>query len=404
MQEFRAIIDGIEKQARIVTLTAESFEAAQAKASALGATLLSGRPASSAGFDRVFSSGNYVLKIDEVVFCTQLKSLLSAGLSLQECIKALSIAPSSNAQSLLLSVIDGYLKKGLPFSSALAESQLMVKGVSPLLISMLRSAEQTSELAQALTRYVSYASQVNALKQKFKVALIYPSFLLSVGALVVLFLLFFVVPRFAGIYDSVRVDLPFAAKLLLLWGKWVKEHGYLFIILLAALFGLLFILLKSQNFQGFISGYLFKIPRLSIVIRSVKMARLYRTLSMLIEGGMPIKLALNQLSADSDINIRRSIYQVLHLVEQGRTLTESFDAQGLFVGVAKSLISAGEASGNLGAMLAETAQFLEEDAFRSIDKFMRLLEPALMALLGLIIGGIVILIYMPIFELAGSLQ
>ena len=403
MRDFKAIALVSGDQNRILTITASSIEEAQEKALAAGATLLTQNPQKPIGVPSLFERKDRLF-IDETVLCTQLKSLLAAGLSLQESIKALRVHPSSKAHSILLDAIDLQLKKGSSFSLALSESQHLMRGISPLLISMLRSAEKTSELTQALSRYISYATQIGLLKQKIRAALIYPSFLLFVGALVVMFLLFFVVPRFAGIYDSVRVDLPFAAQLLLMWGKWVKAHGSIFLFSLIGLMAVLFVLSKQSVFSGMFAQLLERIPRLYVVFESVKLAQLYRTLSMLLEGGVPLKEALQQLTRDTDISMSNRIALVQSLVEQGRTLTESFKAQGLFVGVAQSLVSAGEASGNLGPMLSEAAQFLETDSFRTIDKFMRLLEPALMALLGIIIGGIVILMYMPIFELAGSLQ
>jgi general secretion pathway protein F len=403
MRNFKAISNANGSASGIVTIRAKSFGEAKEKAFAAGATLLALPPQKQVRVTSLFER-NDRLFIDESVLCTQLKSLLSAGLSLQESIKALRIHPSSKAHSILLDAIDAQLKKGSSFSSSLVESQHLVRGISPLLISMLRSAEKTSELTQALSRYISYATQIGLLKQKIRAALIYPCFLLFVGALVVMFLLFFVVPRFAGIYDSVRVDLPFAAQLLLIWGKWVKAHGSIFLITIIGAIGILFVLAKKSVLARAGTQLLARIPRLYVVIESVKLARLYRTLSMLLAGGMPLKEALQQLSRDTELNMGNRIALVQSLVEQGISLTESFKAQGLFVGVAQSLVSAGEASGNLGPMLSEAALFLEADSFRTVDKFMKLLEPTLMALLGIIIGGIVILMYMPIFELAGSLQ
>jgi general secretion pathway protein F len=403
VQTFRVLVTNHGTTTKLLHIQADNLDSAQLQARELNGILLQKTPAPlRAG--ATYRSGLKAQSIDELIFCSQLKSLVAAGLTLQESIDALQMSSSSKASSLLSKIIKENLAKGLPLSSCLAIASNSVLGLSPLLISMTKASEETSELAQALTRYATYAQQVDVVKQKIKSALIYPTFLLAVGGVVILFLLLFVVPRFAGIYDSVRVDLPLAARMLLTWGQWVKTHG-LALLFSGGLFVTLILWLVTQPaVKRKVIDYFLNLAKLKDIVTSIQLARFYRTLAMLLAGGVALKPALVQLASGAKSGLAKSIHQVLVALDEGKTLTASLETQGLFISVGKSLISAGEASGNLATMLTEAAVFIEEESFRKVDKWMRLLEPGLMTILGLIIGLIVVLMYMPIFELAGSLQ
>jgi general secretion pathway protein F len=403
MQFFRLLVPSTNGTPKLITIAASTAEEAHDQATLLGGYLVSGGKTTLRAKLKSLNKPK-PQAVDELIFCTQLQSLLAAGLTLQESIAALQKNSSSMMNSNLLAHITENFQKGLPFSSALKRASESLQGISPLLVSMVQAAEQTSELPQALANYVSYAEQIGTLKQKIKTALLYPSFLMLAGGLVVLFLLFFVVPRFAGIYDSVRVDLPFAAKLLLFWGQWVKSHGLLIFIFTTVVMICSLVVMSQPNRREKIINLGLKVFKLRPLVESIIFARLYRTLGMLLAGGLALNQALNLLAVSGNSEISNKLHKVVALVSQGISLTEAFARQNLYVSVAKSLISAGEASGNLPIMLTEAAKFIEVDTFRKIDQGMRLLEPLLMTVLGLVIGGIVILMYMPIFELAGSLQ
>ena len=334
-----------------------------------------------------------------ILFSQELVALLDAGLPLLEAIETLGEKERTPAVRNALDQVAATLREGRPFSSALEK---LGELFPPLYIATVRAAERTSDLQPALTRYVSYQAQVDALKRRVIHASIYPALLIGVGALVGLFLLLYVVPRFSLIYEERAVDLPLLSRLLLSWGQFVEHHGLFVVIGLFLVILLCAYLLSRPATQAHLQNALWRLPGAGERMKLYQLARFYRTIGMLLRGGMPVVAAL-QLGAELlHPALRGRLQTATRAIREGRPVSESMEANGLTTPVALRLLAVGEHGGDMGAMMERIAAFHDDEMARWVDWLTRLVEPLLMAAIGLVIGAIVILMYMPIFELAGA--
>ena len=336
-----------------------------------------------------------------VLFSQELRVLLNAGLPLVESIETLAEKERSAEFRALLARLSSTMREGRPFSAALEQ---FPRAFPVLYIATVRAAERTSDLAPSLERYVAYATQLEAIRKRVVNASIYPLLLIGVGGLVSLFLLLYVVPRFGRIYEERGGDLPLFSRLLLAWGQAIDQHAILVLGAVGALIVSVIYLFKTTALKTRITDALWRLPAIGERLKVYQLARFYRTIGMLVRGGMPLVAALEMGAELLHPMLRERLRAAHRAISEGGKLSQSMDANGLTTPVALRLLAVGEQGGNIGEMLEQIAAFHDEELARWVDWFTRLFEPILMALIGLVIGAIVILMYMPIFELAGGLQ
>ena len=335
------------------------------------------------------------------LFSQELLVLLNAGLSLVEAVETLAQKERRNEFRVLLGGIVAVLREGRPFSAALAHAPAVF---SPLYIATVRAAENTSDLVPALSRYVAYESQLEAVRRRVVNASIYPLLLIGAGGLVSLFLLFYVVPRFGKIYEERSADLPMFSQVLVAWGRLVEGHAVLAFGVLAGLVTALLWLLRRPRLRAAVGDAVWRLPAIGERLKIYHLARFYRTTAMLLKGGTPLVGALAMASELLHPLLRQRLAAAGRAISEGRGVSESMDGNGLATPVAMRMLVVGERGGNMGEMMDSIAGFHDEELARWVDWFTRMFEPVLMAVIGLVIGAIVILMYMPIFELAGNLQ
>jgi len=333
------------------------------------------------------------------LFSQELRALVQAGLPLVESIDTLAQKERNGEWRGLLERVAAALRQGQALSAALEQ---FPRSFDPLYVATVRAAERTSDLAPALARYVGYANQIEAIRKRVVNASIYPLLLIGVGGLVSLFLLLYVVPRFGRIYEERGSDLPLFSRWLLAWGQAVDAHGVLVLAALAALLAATAYILRASRER--IARALWRLPAIGERLKVYQLARFYRTIGMLVRGGMPLVSALETSAGLLHPVLRGRLAAAAAAIAEGRKLSESMEANGLTTPVAARMLAVGEQGGNIGEMLESIAAFHDEEMARWVDWFTRLFEPLLMAAIGLVIGAIVILMYMPIFELAGNLQ
>jgi len=342
-------------------------------------------------------SHNFPLQI----FSHELNALMSAGLSLVEALEAI-VEKETNAhtRNMVRGILDK-LRQGLPFSSAL---ETFPEHFSELFVAMVRASEQTGDITSALSRYVTYWEQTDKVRSKIISSSIYPAVISIVGMAVGLFLLFYVVPRFSRIYDDIHGDIPALSRLMLEWGSFVEAHGFIVVLVtLSVLIGTV-MLIMMPAVRAKLMHSLLRIPALRERSRVYQIARLYRTLGMLLRGGIPIMQSINMATGLLDLELRILLSSAASRVREGKMLSVAMEEYGLTTPVALRLLRVGERTGRMGEMMERIAAFHDEELARWIDWFTRLFEPILMVFIGILIGGVVILMYMPIFELAGSVQ
>jgi general secretion pathway protein F len=346
---------------------------------------------------RVFHSPH----LQVAVFSQQLVSLLEAGLSLVEALEALAQKESNSATKHTLDRILARLYEGQTLAAAIAEHPATFPD---LYVASVRASEKTGALREALTRYIAYQEQADALRKTLVNACIYPAVLLVAGLLVTLFLMGYVVPRFSSIYEDVGTDLPFASRLLLQWGQLIDAHATLVAIgALAVIAGVIYGLGRPAV-RVALGEWLARIPSVGRQLHVYQLARLYRTVGMLVRGGMPAVPALRMSSGVVFAGSRAAYAAATQAVVEGQSIAGAMERNGLTTPVAARMLRVGERSGNMGEMMERIADFCDEELARWVAVMTRLIEPVLMIVIGLIIGVIVVLMYFPIFQLAGSIR
>ena len=331
----------------------------------------------------------------------ELSSLMAAGLSVMEGLRTLAGKERSAARRAVLEDVATGVAEGLPLSAALARHE---GRFPPLLVATVGASEQTGDLSTALRRYSEHQQSVKALRDKVVGAAIYPALLLGIGCLVVLFLLGVVVPKFAVLIESTRRELPWSSQLMMSWGRMVAAHAG--VVGAASLGVLLALVLAARRIArtGARSRWIERLPVVGATMRQFRHAQLYRTTAMLVRGGIAAPRALGlaaSLLGDAD---RARLQTAITLVHEGTSMSVALARAGLSDPVAASMLSVAERTGTLAEILERIAQFHDASLGRSVELASRLFEPLLMIVIGLVIGAIVVLMYLPIFDLASSLQ
>lgn len=341
-------------------------------------------------------------RFSTALFSQELLSLLEAGLRLVETVDILSRKARDAESKKILEALAQQLREGRSFSRAL---EAMPDAFPSLYVATVRSSEQTGDLAEALRRYLAYHQQLNVVRDKVVAASVYPILLMAVGLLVILFLLGYVVPRFSRVYEDLGNNLPWLSRLLMHWGQFFGEYagwviGGLCLLLASVVYGL-----TRPATRAMIERTLWSIPAVGEKMRLYQLARFTRTLAMLVNGGIPFVTALDMVG---DLlrqpALRQGLDNVAKVVREGRAVSDAFAANALATEVGVRLLAVGERSGDLGHSMERIAKLYDDEIARWVDWFARLFEPLLMIGIGLIIGLIVLLMYLPIFELASSIQ
>jgi general secretion pathway protein F len=344
---------------------------------------------------------NREAKIPLVIFSQELVSLLDAGLSLVESIEALTEKEVSPAVRRPLEQILGRLYEGQTLGAALAEHPTTFPY---LYVATVRASERTGSLREALTRFITYQQQIDALRKTLINASIYPGVLLGAGILVTLFLMGYVVPRFSSIYEQLGSDLPLASRLLLQWGQMLAAHTLAVITVGGAAATALGYGLSRRKTRAAFGAWFAKVPAIGRQLRLYQLARLYRTVGMLLRSGMPAVTAMTMSSGLLSETLRPAFAKATQSVREGQSIANAMELQELTTPVAARMLRVGERSGNMGEMTERIAAFYDEEIARWVAIVTRLIEPLFMTLIGLLIGVIVVLMYFPIFQLAGSVQ
>lgn len=340
-------------------------------------------------------------RLSLVLFSQELLALLTAGLSIVEGLEALLEKEASDSTRSVLTRLLSGLRDGKRFSTVLAEQSELFP---PLYIGIVRAAEGTSDLPRSLHRFIDYQQRIDAVRSKIISAAIYPVILFIVGGGVSFFLIGYVVPRFAEVYQGAGRDLPWMSKLLLDWGQFASNHTKIMLIAAVTVLGGLALLVRRLLQQGGFTRLVARLPGIGERVRIYELSRLYLTLGMLLEGGIPIVPAMETVQGMISPDIRSSLQAASSAVQSGTQLSEAFEVNRLTTPISLRMLRVGERSGELGTMLTQSASFYDGEITRWIDRFTRTFEPVLMAIIGIIVGGIVVLLYMPIFDLAGSLS
>ena len=393
-------IRSIDRAAAVstITLDAPSKELALQTASERGLRVLSITGGASMGMPTMRRR-----KSDFPVgqFSQELLTLLNAGLALVESIETLNEKETRAERKDILSKLVADLFRGNSLSNALAQ---FPDTFPPLFVATVRASERTGGLPEALEKYVAYQSQLDSVKKKIVSASIYPVLLMVAGTLVIAFLLGYVVPKFAKIFEDLGGEVPWMSKLLIQWGHFAQDYGLMLLIGIGVSIVALGFWIARPETPTRIVETLQKIPALGERIRIYQLARFYRSLGMLLRGGMPAVASLELVSDLLPGALSKQLAIATQLIREGTPFSQAMEKTGLTTAVSARMLRVGERTGQMGEMMERIALFYDSEISQWIDWFVKLFEPLLMAFIGLVIGFIVVVMYFPIFELAGSIR
>jgi general secretion pathway protein F len=336
------------------------------------------------------------------LFSQELVALLDAGLSLVECVEILARKARSADAHRMFSTLLRSLREGLQFSKAL---ESIPEAFPVLYVATVRTSERTGDLSEALRRFLAYHRQLNLIREKVVAASVYPALLMAVGLIVVLFLLGYVVPRFSLVYEDLGHNLPWMSRVLMRWGQFIAHYGWqMAVATVTVIVGFIYVATRSAVRASILKA-LWSLPVVGEKIQLYQLACFTRTLAMLVNGGIPLAGALEMVGGLlRQPALQLCLLNATRLVREGRSVSDAFAANGLATEVGVRLLTVGERSGELGQSLERIASLYDDEIARWVDWFTKLFEPVLMIGIGLVIGVIVVLMYLPIFELANSLQ
>jgi general secretion pathway protein F len=338
--------------------------------------------------------------IDTVAFSQDLATLMEAGVTVKEGVDALAHRETTPSRQQVLRRLNDAMTEGLSLSAALDQSNAF----PPLLVATIAASEQTGDLAAGLSRYAKHQQSLRAVRDRVIGACVYPLLLLTVGSFVVLMLLGVVVPRFSRLLDNQNHELPMLSKLLMAWGQFADAHPSVPFAMLAAFIVAIMLVISQWRDADKRKKWLARLPGVARVVREFQHLQMYRTTAILTSRGITVHKALvfsEDLLSPAD---RERLRAGLARMREGQAISTSLSAAGLSDEIATSMLAVAERSGALPEMLDRIADFYERSLQRNIDIVSRLIEPVLMIVFGIVIGGIVVLMYLPIFDLASSIS
>jgi len=347
--------------------------------------------------DISFSFGSGVTEKDIVIFTRQFATMIDAGLPLVQCLEILSSQNENKIFKKALVEIRQSVEGGNTFAAALKNHP---KIFTSLYANMVEAGEAGGILDTILNRLAQYMEKAMALKGKVKSAMIYPSTIISVAVTVVVFLLIFVIPTFKSMFEGFGATLPLPTLIVLEASRLMIAFSLYIVVGSGVAIYALRLWYKTNAGRTVVDGLLLKSPVFGILIRKVAVAKFTRTLGTLISSGVAIMdgLDITARTAGNKI-VEAAVLKTRASIAEGKTIADPLKESGVFPPMVVQMIAVGEATGALDAMLGKIADFYDEEVDQAVTNLTSLLEPMLMVFLGIVIGGVVIAMYLPIFKL-----
>ncbi len=349
-------------------------------------------------FSLFSARGQAIKPVDIAFFTRQVATMLKAGVPLIQGLEIVATGVEKDKLKKLILDIRDAVNSGQDLASSMAKHPLYF---DDLYCSLIAAGEQSGALETMLDRIATYKEKLESLKAKIKKALTYPIAVLCVGLIVSVLLLLKVVPQFQDIFSNFGADLPGFTLMILAMSDFVQEW-WMIIAAGMVIFFYLFIHFKrtSVKFANWLDKVILKIPVLGDILRKAVIARFARTLSTTFAAGVPLVEALDSAAgASGNVIYRDAITQIRNAVSTGQTLQSSMLMTGVFPNMVVQMIAIGEEAGSLDSMLDKVAAFYEEEVDNAVDNMSSLMEPFIMVVLGTIVGGLVVAMYLPIFKL-----
>jgi type IV pilus assembly protein PilC len=334
------------------------------------------------------------------IFTRQLATMIDAGLPLVQSLEVLSSQQETKLFKKIIREIREDVEGGATFAGALKKHPVTF---NELYTNLVVAGEEGGILDTILTRLATYIEKAEALKKKVKSALVYPATIVSVAVIVVIVLMVWVIPVFETMFKSAGQSLPLPTVIVLTISKMIKKYIVFFVPAFILLFLLFKRYYKTDNGKAIVDRLLLKLPVFGPLFRKIAVARFSRTLGTLVSSGVPILDGLSIVSRTAGNRaIETAIMNARASIREGETIAEPLSRSGHFPPMVIQMIAVGESTGALDAMLSKIAEFYEDEVDVAVGNLTSLLEPLLMVFLGVVIGGVVIAMYLPIFNMASA--
>lgn len=349
-----------------------------------------------------FGSGKKITSTDITFFTRQMATMMKAGVPLVQSFDIVGDGVDNPAMKKLISEIRDDVSAGNDFASAL---QKHPKHFDELFCNLIESGEQSGALETMLDKVAVYQEKTEALKTKIKKAMMYPAITLLVALVVTVILLVKVVPTFESMFKSFGSDLPAPTKMVVAISEWTQAYWYYIVaIVIGFVFSLKQALAKSPAFKDKFEAGLLKAPVFGDLIMKAAIARFARVLSTTFAAGVPLVEALESVAGAVGNSVyRKAVINVRDEVSQGQQMHFAMKATGVFPNMVVQMTSIGEESGALDAMLSKAADYFEDEVDNAVDNLTALMEPLVMSFLGVVIGGMIVAMYLPIFEMGKAI-
>jgi type IV pilus assembly protein PilC len=336
---------------------------------------------------------------DIAIFARQLATMLAAGIPLVQAFEIVGSGNDKPAMQKLILDVKMDVEGGTSLHEALAKQPLYF---DDLFVNLVEAGEQAGALESLLDKVATYKEKTEALKKKVKKALFYPAAVLAVAVLVTVILLVFVIPQFEALYKGFGADLPAFTLFVIGISKFVQHDGFYVAVVVAGIaFAFFYFKKRSRAMRELLDRIALKIPVIGPILNKAAIARYARTLSTMFSAGVPLVEALQSVAgATGNIVYENAVLRMKDEVSTGQRLQRAMESTGLFPNMVNQMIAVGEESGSLDEMSGKVATFYEAEVDNAVDAMSSLLEPLIMVILGVLVGGLVIAMYLPIFKLA----
>ncbi len=335
---------------------------------------------------------------DLSIFFRQLATMLAAGIPLVQSFEIIGTGHEKPAMQSLILDIKAQIESGLTLAEALNKHPLYFDKLS---VNLVQAGEQAGALETLLDKIATYKEKTEAIKKKIKKALFYPMAVLAIAVIVTTILLIFVIPQFEDLFKGFGADLPAFTQMVINLSRFVQHNGLIIlIVIVAAVWSFLYTRKRSRKMQERLDRMMLRFPVVGPILVKAAIARYARTLATTFAAGVPLVEALTSVAgATGNIVYETAVLKMRDEVATGQRLQRAMDGTRLFPNMVVQMIAVGEESGSLDQMASKVADFYELEVDSAVDGMASLMEPIIMVVLGVLIGGLVIAMYLPIFKL-----
>ncbi|HXQ31734.1 MAG TPA: type II secretion system F family protein [Steroidobacteraceae bacterium] len=345
-----------------------------------------------------FRSGKKPTPGDIAIFFRQLATMLSAGIPMVQAFEIVGTGHEKPSMQKLILDIKSQIEGGSSLHETLAKHPLYF---DDLAVNLVEAGEQAGALENLLDKIATYKEKTEAVKKKIKKALFYPAAVLAVAVIVTIILLVFVIPQFETLFKGFGADLPAFTQMVVNLSRFVQSKGWMLgIVAGGGIYALFYFHKRSRAMREWVDRIMLKMPVVGPILVKAAIARYSRTLSTTFAAGVPLVEALGSVAgATGNIVYENAVMRMKDEVATGQRLQRAMENTGLFPNMVNQMIAVGEESGSLDQMSAKVAEFYELEVDSAVDAMSSLLEPLIMVILGVLVGGLVVAMYLPIFKL-----